>query len=210
MTTARNGLAAALARTSSGAVLALAEMSTEDLLAGLSDEQKAGLSASLAAGNPPAAAASEVGDEDDLGGDKGANCASCKEPMKDGKCAKCEGGADAQASDPVAAARAEERNRFTAVMSSEHYKGREQAASAMLANDKLSADEIITVLAASVTSPASANDGDDAARAAMREAIESNQNSNIDAANGGANTSSADESAKAWARAIALNNPQSV
>ena len=80
MTTASKGLAAALARSTSGEVIALAEMSADQILAGLSDETKAELAAALPA---PAAAAdaaaempgkkkdgcSEDGDEDDADGE---------------------------------------------------------------------------------------------------------------------------------------------
>lgn len=172
MTTASKGLATALARASSGAVLTLAELSADDLMASLSDEQKAGLSASLPASNPPAASASEDGDEDDVGGDTDATCSKCKEPMKDGKCAKCEASASAEASDPVAAARAEERSRYTTVMASEHYQGREQLAQSMLANDKLSASEIVSMLATAPKTTASASEGD-AGAGAVLEAIRS-------------------------------------
>lgn len=144
MTGASTGLQKALARAGSS-VVAIAEMQTTDLLAQMTDEQKAELSARLAVSNPqPAAAASVEPDEDDQ------KCAKCSEPMKDGKCSKCSPAASADAAasvDPVAAARADERNRFTAVMSSEHYKGREALAATLLANDKLSADDIVTALA---------------------------------------------------------------
>ena len=172
MTTASKGLAAALARTSSGSVLALAELSADELMAQLSDEQKAGLSASLAASNPPATSASEDGDEDDVGGDSDPMCSKCKEPMKDGKCAKCEPDASAEASDPVAAARAEERSRYTTVMASEHYQGRGQLAQSMLANDKLSANDIVGMLAAAPKGTAVASD-EDAGASAVLDAIRS-------------------------------------
>ncbi len=169
MTVAQQGLRQALARGASGNVLAIAEMKTEDLLAGMSDEQKAELAASLAApaSKPEAAASMEPGEDDP-------KCSKCGDPMKDGKCKKCSTDASADAAakdDPVAAARAEERARFNAVMSSEHYKGRESLAATLLANDKLSADEIVTALASANAS--NAESGADAeAGAAMLKAMQ--------------------------------------
>ena len=168
MTVAQQGLRQALARGASGNVLAIAEMKTEDLLSGMSDEQKAELAASLAASAPtPAAASMEPGEDDP-------KCSKCGDPMKDGKCKKCSTDASADAAakdDPVAAARAEERARFNAVMSSEHYKGRESLAATLLANDKLSADEIVTALASANAS--NAESGADAeAGAAMLKAMQ--------------------------------------
>lgn len=168
MTVAQQGLRQALARGASGSVLAIAEMKTEDLLAGMSDEQKAELAASLAASAPaPAAASMEPGEDDP-------KCSKCGDPMKDGKCKKCSSDASAEASasdDPVATARAEERKRFTAVMSSEHYKGREALAATLLANDKLGADDIIAALASANASNAESS-ADAEAGAAMLKAMQ--------------------------------------
>jgi len=77
-----------------------------------------------------------------------------------------------------AAARAS-TDRAIAVMSSEHFAGREAQAKTLLANDKLSADEIITILAD--LAPAEATDAEDGARAEMKAALESASKSDIEA-----------------------------
>jgi hypothetical protein len=177
------GLANALARAGSAGVIAISELSAADLMASMSPEQKAELTASLQAA--PANADAMPSETKDT------NCSKCGDPMKDGKCKKCSPSEGASAADAVAAARAEERARFSAVMSSEHYKGNEGLASTLLATDKLSADEIITALASA--KPASSNAGvsaEEAARSEMRAAMLRSGNSNIDAGNGGSSTSS--------------------
>ena len=99
----------------------------------------------------------------------------------------------------VAAARAEAtataNARFSTVLASEHYAGREALAQNLLASD-LSADAIVTALAASNPAPVAAApvDTDAAARAEMRVALAESGNSNVDA-----NASAADP--KATARA---------
>lgn len=178
MTKASNGLRQALARSASGTVVALGEMAASDILAGLSDEQKAGILAQLGAAPPPAPAISanagdpepDPNDPNEPGEDE--KRSKCSESMKDGKCQKCtpDSSASAAAADPVAQARAEERARYTAVMSSEHYQGREALAAKMLANDKLSADDIIGMLAAAAPG-AAGNDADAAAGASMLAAM---------------------------------------
>lgn len=85
---------------------------------------------------------------------------------------------ESEANAAIAAARAEgfaEANaRATTVLASEHYAGREALATTMLANDKLSADEIVTMLAAAPkaaapAAPVSAEADEDTARAEMRQ-----------------------------------------
>lgn len=82
----------------------------------------------------------------------------------------------------VAAARAEgfaEANaRASTVIGSEHYAGREALAATLLANDKMSADEIVTALAAAPgAAPAAATteNDDEAARAEMRQNLAAEQ-----------------------------------
>lgn len=188
MTQASTGLVKALAR--GGKVLSLAEMTAEDILAGVNPETKAALLSSAAASTPPAPAGA-AGSMPEDGMPEDDKCSKCGDPMKDGKCTKCEpdASADAGASDAVAKARAEERNRFNAVMSSEYYKGREALAATMLGNDKLSADEIVTMLAAAAPS-ASGDDGDAKAGAALLAAMKASGNPDTGNASGNASNPS--------------------
>lgn len=199
MTTASKGLAAALARTSSGAVLALAELSADELMAQLSDEQKAGLSAAL----PAAAIAedmpskkegcSEDGDEDDIGEDSD----PAMKPKSEASADRVKAVAAAVENDPAC-------------------KGKAELALSMLADDDyagLSASGLVKLLGktpVSAGSNASDADTEAAARAAMQEAIAETGNSKIDASNGGTSTSKASNASALWDRAIALNNPQYV
>lgn len=188
MTEASKGLGKALARAGSK-VLAIGEMSVADVLAGMSDEQKAEL---FAQAPKPAVASSdpEPDPSDPSEPGEGEKCSKCSEPMKDGKCSKCapDSKADANASDEVTKARAEERARFNAVMSSEHYKGRESLAAKMLANEKLSADEIIGLLADAA--PAAQGSDDAAAGAAMLAVMKAAGNPDTSNASGNANNPS--------------------
>lgn len=111
----------------------------------------------------------------------------------------------------VAAARAEATTtanaRFSTVLASEHYAGREALAKNLLASD-LTADAIVAALAASNPAPvaAAATDPDAAARAEMRSALDETSNSNVDANAGGKPAAEADSGA-VWDRAIASLNP---
>lgn len=112
----------------------------------------------------------------------------------------------------VAEARAEAtataNARFSTVLASEHYAGREALAKNLLASD-LSSDAIVTALAASNPAPvaAAAVDTDAAARAEMRDALAESGNSNVDA-NAGAKPSAAQaDNGAVWDRAIANINP---
>ena len=199
MTTASKGLAAALARTSSGAVLALAELSADELMAQLSDEQKAGLSAAL----PAAAVAedmpskkegcSEDGDEDDIGEDSD----PAMKPKSEASADRVKAVAAAVENDPAC-------------------KGKAELALSMLADDDyagLSASGLVKLLGKTpVPAGSNASDADTeaAARAAMQEAIAETGNSKIDASNGGASPTQASNASALWDRAIALNNPQHV
>lgn len=202
MTTASKGLAAALARTSSGAVLALAELSADELMAQLSDEQKAGLSAALPAPAPSASAedmpskkdnCSEDGDEDDLGEDSD----PAPKPKSEASTDRVKAVASAVENDPACKSKAE-------------------LALSMLADDDyagLSASGLVKLLGKTPVpggSNASDADTDAAARAAMQEAIAETGNSKIDASNGGASPTQASNASALWDRAIALNNPQHV
>ena len=201
MTTASLGLAAALARTSSGAVLALAELSADELMAQLSDEQKAGLSAALPAPAPAVAedapskkeGCSEDGDEDDIGEDSD----PAMKPKSEASADRVKAVAAAVENDPAC-------------------KGKAELALSMLADDDyagLSASGLVKLLGKTpVPAGSNASDADTeaAARAAMQEAIAETGNSKIDASNGGASPTQASNASALWDRAIALNNPQHV
>lgn len=82
--------------------------------------------------------------------------------------------------------------RFAAVMASEHYAGRETLAQSLLANDKLSADEIITHLEAAqpagdagLSEEEQRQAAEEGGRQEMQNALDEGANSNIDANNGG-------------------------
>lgn len=204
MTTAHSGLAAALARTASGTVMALAEMSAADLLDSLGDDQKADLSAALAAAAPPPAnAAHGEPDKNEPDGDPDdTKCSKCKGPMKDGKCTKCAPDSKASAAEPGSFAAANDR--ALAVMASEHFAGREKLAATLLANDKLSAGEIVAALAATTAPAAAAGDPDAAAREEMKAALAAQKNSQIDPTGAGTSASKQD-SASIWDQAHSLN-----
>ena len=168
MTTAAQGVQKALARAGSS-VIAIAEMSAADLLAQMSDEQKAALAASVTpapAPAPVASAASEPTDEE-----------------KEAERKKKEGEA-APASD--ASSFAAVNARFQTVVASEHYAGNEQLAHALLGNNKLSAAEITGALAA-VTKPGAdasveqlANAKAEGERSGMKAALSQTQNSDVE------------------------------
>lgn len=204
MSTASQGLGKALARVgASGTVLALAEMSSDDILAGLNDDQRASLSAALAA---PASVAAhpEPGDGEPDGDPDDANCSKCKGPMKDGKCAKC---ADASAeaahegTPAYAAGFAAATTRALAVMASDAFAGRAKAAATLLAKASLSADEI-TALLTDLGPAASGGESDPeaGARAEMQAALAETENSTLDASSGKRSSASADSSSL-WAGA---------
>lgn len=200
MSQAKTALAG-LARAASGTVVALAEMSTADILAGMTDDQRAEIGASLGAAPAPAAAGDPPADEPD--GDKDEHCAKCKEPMKDGKCSACASAEAAHEGTPAyAAGFAAATARAVAVI------GADTKAAMLLGNAKLSADEI-TALLADAPAPASAEaiDPDAAARAEMRAAIDETGNSQVDAASGAAASSATANVQSIWDKAIAANNP---
>lgn len=168
MTEASTGLRKALARGQKVTAEALAALSAEELtasLSGLSAEQKAIAAAHLAAEAEPSASDDE--DEDDTDTPSMGDKKKSKDKEKDYMDDKA-----------IAEAKAEVHQRYGTVMASEHYAGREKLAATLLANDKMSADEIVTALAAAApAAPAKADDGDDdaAARAAMRDKLAAEQ-----------------------------------
>lgn len=160
MTEATKGLRKAIVRNAG-----VSKLTTEELLAEMTDEQKTAIAASL---NPAASAAdpakkcSDDEDEDDM------------ETEDDGtKKPKSKKKDDEYMDDKASAAKAA-TDRSLAVMASEHFAGREKLAATLLANDKLSADEIVGILAASGT-VASEDDADAKARADMRAKIAAEQ-----------------------------------
>jgi len=201
MTTAQSGLAKALARGASGEVIALAELPTADLLASLSDDQKAELAAAL----PPKASAAKPDpeadpNEDEQDGDPDDEMAASKKkkmPVADG----------ASASDDrikiVAAA----------IETDDACKGKAGLALSMLADEDyagLSGSAMVKLIGKTSTEGASAAvvDPEAAARDEMKAALSDQQNSNIDAAGApSANGREAPKSAAMWDYATQLNNP---
>lgn len=193
MTEASNGLRNALARSASGAVIALAEMSADDILGNLSDEQRTGLAASLAA---PAANAAKPDPEADPNEDEpdGDPDDKAKKGMP-----KCDDKAEAS-SDRVKAVAA-------AVATDPACKGKASVALSMLADDDfagLSASAIIKLIGNADVSGASAGDPEDAARAEMRDALASGKNSRIVA--NGADSDAPTDYASGWKKATAQVN----
>lgn len=196
MTNATKGLAKALARTASGDVVALAEMSADDLLAGMSDETRTQLAATLGAAPAPAAPLASMPSDDEPDD----MCSECKTAKKDGKCkcAPADAGANA-ATTPVAASA---HDRVKAVAASDEAKANPGAALALLADDEfagLSANGIIGLVGKMSTAPAASSvDPEEAARAEMRAAISAGAtNSTIDATAGGGQNAATDP-AKLW------------
>lgn len=200
MTTASKGLAAALGRSASGTVVAIADMTAADLLASLDDDQKTGLAAALT--SPSSAASedmppkkpgcSEDGDEDDDGGDSDP---AEKKPVAGASTDRVKAVAAAVASDPAC-------------------KGKAELALSMLADDDfagLSASGIVKMLGKTPVPGASANDADAdaAARAEMQAALAETTNSNIDANVPPAGGSQANSSS-VWDKAIARVCPSPV
>jgi hypothetical protein len=166
MTDAQTGLRKALARTGSS-VVAIAEMQSKDILANLSDEQRAELAAELApqAAQPPAQGASEAPEKEDKSGD-----------------AMCEDGAEAGTSaDANASASSRVKAVAAAVASDENCKGKADIALAMLADDDfayLSASAIIKLVGKTNAPSASGDDAENGSRA-MMDAIKAQQNANL-------------------------------
>lgn len=206
MTTAQNGLAKALARGSSGEVIALAELPVADLLASLSDEQKAEISASLSPPAPKSAAAHPEPDDNEPDGDPDDSmCPKCKEPMKDGKCSKCSNAAEASDNRVKVVA--------AAVATDDACKGKAGLALQMLADDdfaELSGNALVKLIGKTATEGAEASGADPeaAARDEMKAALAAQGNSSVDANGGGAPKAGSEANTSAmWDHAIKLNNP---
>ena len=188
MTEASNGLRKALARNAG-----VQKLSTNELLAQMTDEQKAALAATLApaanvaapanASEAPAAGAEDDEDDDDL------------EMKKKDKAKKKDG--DEYADDKAET----ETQRAQAVIASEHFAGREKQAAKLLGNAKLSSAEIISILAD--LSPAAPADPEADARAAMQAALRENAPSGVEANDGTGKTNPAASAASVWDGAIA-------
>lgn len=183
MTEASTGLRKALARGAN-----VSALSPEELLAQMTDEQKTALAASLApaakAGEAPKPEADATDDEDEDDLEMGEK----KSKEKDKEYA---------ADDKAKAA----TDRALAVMSSEHFAGREAQAKTLLANDKLSADEIITMLAD--LKPAASADPEADARAEMQAALKDNTPSGIEANVADPKANPAVQAEAVWAHATA-------
>lgn len=181
MTEASTGLRKALARKAG-----VSQLTPEELLAQMSDDQKAAIAASLApaaSASAPAATAGDMPpkkDGEDEADDAEAGDGEKKPKSKDKDDEKY---MDEDAKAKAATARA------VAVMSSEHVAGRTKLAADLLANEKLSADEIIGILSASA--PATSTDPEDAARADMQAALKAAGKSGIEANDGGVVTPAA-------------------
>ncbi|HEX5183593.1 MAG TPA: hypothetical protein VFW19_10635 [Allosphingosinicella sp.] len=127
-------------------MIALADVKTEDLIAGMSDEQKTALSAALA---PPAPGASAKGGKNGNGA----------QPGNDPEDPDAEGGGDGDEDDKkmkkakaagVAEGQKAAAARVAAVAASEHFDGREKAAMKLLGSEKFvnaSAEDVIGLLA---------------------------------------------------------------
>lgn len=108
---------------------------------------------------------------------------------------------NAAVAEATAKAKADERARFGAVMASEHYEGREKLAATLLANDKLSADEIIGALEAASPAVAEETEADTeaAAREEMQAALNSSSSATIEA-NTRSNQTDPKASADVWGK----------
>lgn len=145
------------------------------------------------------------------------------ETCNSGKKKKDKNMADATANDQAietarTEARAAERSRFSTVLASEHYAGREALASNLLAKDALTAEDIVAALeaapktaatpaatepdAAAAKAAAAKAAAEAAARAEMQAAINEGSNSEIDADAGGKPSTAANATA-VWDRVIA-------
>lgn len=100
---------------------------------------------------------------------------------------------DKASADAAAAATQAATQRFSAVLASEHYAGREKLAQTLLGNEAMSADAIIaaladapkaTTVAAELTDEQKREAAEAAGRAEMQAALGETTNSNIDADNG--------------------------
>lgn len=208
MTTASQGLAKALGRSASGEVIAIAEMSAADLLAALSDDKKAELSAALApasaAGKPAGENDAEDAAEGSEGSESDAEDAAEGDEGQDGKKPGM-GKADAAPLKSNASVHERVKAVAAAVAGDGALKGKAGLALQMLGDDDfaaLNADAVIKLLGKTGASEAN----EDAARAEMKAALANSTNSNV-SADSGKTDAKATASASIWDQAISLNNP---
>lgn len=171
--------------------IALADASVDQIVSGLSEEQKAGVAAALGADasapigqpkgekEPPEGGAGKGGD----GGEQGGQGAAPEPPKSDAA-----DPAHPQFANGFQAA----VERSSAVFASEHFEGREKAAAKLLGNPKLSAEEIVATLA-----ELPKGDGGVAMLAGLK-----GNNPDLGAASDGERTS-AQEAGASWGRTFA-------
>lgn len=204
MTEASTGLRKALAR-AGGSVVAIAEMQTEDLLAEMTDEQKAQLADTL---SPQISAAVSAADD-----------STAMKPKKDGA-AEDDGDDDdapmkyreQQASDAQRQSAADPRVKAVAeaVATDDACKGKADLALQMLADDDyagLSASGIVKLLGKTNVSSATAADPEAAAREEMKAALAASANSNV-APVSESTPDKAQAASAPWNKVIAGMNPQ--
>lgn len=180
MTNALDGLRASLARVKGG-VVALGEMNVGDILANLSDEQRASLAAELAPTDEVEESEAEA--SEDAGSEEGEGASGSQEQS---------GSQQASAHD-----------RIKAVAGAADVKGKEAVALALLADDELTGLSAAAIVRLVGQAGAAAASGEDAALAEMRAALATSSNSNIDA-EAGRSTSTKDVQAQSvWGSAIA-------
>lgn len=161
MTEASTGLRKALARKAS-----VSQLTIDELLAQISDDQKAGLAAALNAAANAGDMPKKTGDYED------------EDEMEDGKKKpKSKDKKDDENMDDRASAAKAATDRSLAVMASEHFAGREKLAATLLGSS-MSSDEIITALAAApkgTSADADPDSDEDKARANLRKELAANQ-----------------------------------
>lgn len=207
MTEATTGLRKALARAGNGSLVTLSELTTDDLLANLSDEQKAGVTAKLAPLLPAAETKDMPKDED-------------PEAEAEDEDPEAEADDDAKAGKDkkdgyMAAGVRDERVKAVAaaVASDAACQGKSDLALQMLADDdyaSLSASGLVKLLAKTGGGAAATEaDGETQALAEMRAALKEQRNSNIDALGGGSSKAAGTGGgAKVWDTVLARMNPK--
>ena len=210
MTNASKGLAKALGRSAGGDTVALSEMPTPDLLANLSDEQRAGLAAAFAAEMPKK---TKTDSEDDAEGPEGdktdAEDMAEGDEGEDGKkpgMGKKKAEAAASATPLQSNASIHERIKAVsaAVSSDDACKGKAALALDLLADDEfagLSASGIVKMLGKGAADQTGSADSQDGALAEMKLALAAQGNSNITATDQ-SKKSNSDQNAALWDSAI--------
>lgn len=188
MTEASTGLSRALARAGTG-VVTIAEMQTDDLLAAMSDDQKADLAAKIAPEKPETPNDNASADDN----------AATPKPGKDGEDGDGEDGdedeseaGDGKKKDKMSETSADAHARVKAVAKAvaedDSCKGKADMALQMLADDDyagLPASGIVKILGKTTAGSTAGADPEAAARAEMQNAISASKNSNIDPSNSG-------------------------